>query len=420
MPRDAILSRAEAEQVPLDGVASELDGIVRRVAAARLRDPDTIDDVVQETLASVFAVRNRIGAEALAPYAIVTARNLVASLGRDADRHRRHLHRLVDVREVAQPEDELVRREEKTAIEEALRRLPDREREAVVGHEVMGVDTATLAKEQKTTPGGVAVRLARARARLRVEYLMVIYAGEPPTRRCRPVLVALSAGDKRRQLALGAPGHLLACDYCAALSEAVMQRRRSLAALLPLSLFGKAVDLFPRAKAAAALKLAGKAAVVKLAGATGALVIGAVVINGGGDPKTPDQSPAVSEPSSSPSCRRDTTIMTGDKESVSWRSGSLVALQGRTVVGCNLRVLSIPADEGFWVGTGTGSRAWVQLTTPGESVPDVDLDHTVSFTGRVVRHSSAFVGRLESTPGAALLRRQHHHIEVLDRDLRIQ
>ena len=420
MPRDRILSQTEAEQALLDEIVSELDGIVRRVAAARLRDPDTIDDVVQETLASVFAVRLRIGGDALAPYAIVTARNIVASLGRDADRHRRHLHRLVDVREVAQPEDEVVRQEERAAIEEALSRLPDREREAVVGHEVMGVDTATLAKEQKSTPGSVAVRLARARARLRVEYLMVLYAGEPPTSRCRPVLVALSAGDKRRQLALGAPSHLLACDYCAALSEAVMQRRRSLAALLPLSLFGRAVDLFPRAKAAVASKLAGKAAAVKLAGAMSALVvIGAVVMNGG-DPKAPAQSPTVRESSPQPSCRRGATIMTGDEESVSWRHGSLVALQGRTVVGCDLRVLSIPADEGFWVGTGTGARAWVQLTGPGESGPDVDVDDTVSFTGRVVRHSTAFVRRLETTRGAALLRRHDYHIEVVDRDLRIQ
>lgn len=112
--------------------------------------------------------------------------------------------------------------------------------------------------------------------------------------------------------------------------------------------------------------------------------------------------------------------MTGDEETVSWRHGSLVALQGRTVVGCNLRVLSIPADEGFWVGTGTGARAWVELTAPGESGPDVDVDHTVSFTGRVVRHSTAFVRRLETTRGAALLRRQDYHIEVVDRDLRIQ
>lgn len=401
-------------------MVSELDGIVRRVTAARLRDPDTIDDVVQETLASVFAVRHRIGADALAPYAIVTARNLVASLGRDADRHRRHLHRLVDVREVAQPEDEVVRQEERAAIEEALSRLPDREREAIVGHEVMGVDTATLAKEQKSTPGSVAVRLARARARLRVEYLMVLYGGEPPTIRCRPVLVALSAGDKRRQLALGAPSHLLACDYCAALSEAVMQRRRSLAALLPLSLFGRAVDLFPRAKAAMASKLAGKAVAVKIAGATSALVIGAVVINGGGDPKAPAQSPPVRESSPQPDCRTDATIMTGDEETVSWRHASLAALQGRTVVGCNLQVLSIPADEGFWVGTGTGARAWVQLAASGESEPDVDVDHTVNFTGRVVRHSTAFVRRLETTRGAPLLRRQDYHIEVVDRNLRIQ
>ncbi|MGI8700793.1 MAG: hypothetical protein ACR2JU_06245 [Nocardioidaceae bacterium] len=60
----------------------------------------------------------------LEPYAIVTARNLVASMWREQDRHRRNQHRIVDVRAPAAPEEELLRREERDAVTGALNRLP--------------------------------------------------------------------------------------------------------------------------------------------------------------------------------------------------------------------------------------------------------------------------------------------------------
>jgi anti-sigma regulatory factor (Ser/Thr protein kinase) len=60
-----------------------------------------------------------------------------------------------------------------------------------------------------------------------VEYLLELEQAEPPTARCRPVLLALSAGDRRRQRDLDAGGHLLACSWCARLSEALLDRRRT-------------------------------------------------------------------------------------------------------------------------------------------------------------------------------------------------
>ena len=47
----------------------------------------------------------------------------------------------------------------------------------------------------------------------------------PPTDRCRPVLFALSAGDRRRQRELDTAGHLLECDCCLGLSTALFDRR---------------------------------------------------------------------------------------------------------------------------------------------------------------------------------------------------
>jgi serine/threonine-protein kinase RsbT len=48
---------------------------------------------------------------------------------------------------------------------------------------------------------------------------------EPPTDRCRPVLRALSGGDRRRQEVLGASKHVLECEACARITEELFQRR---------------------------------------------------------------------------------------------------------------------------------------------------------------------------------------------------
>jgi RNA polymerase sigma factor (sigma-70 family) len=205
----------------------ELAPLLRRVIAARVRDHHVVEDLVQETLARVMATRRRLEPRTLAPYAVVTARNLTRSLATSEQRSKRHAHRLIDLREPALPEDEALRREETRAIATALGKLSQHDREALVAHEVEGTDTTTLAASRDSTPGAVAAQLNRARARLRVEYLLELDQAEPPTARCRPVLFALSAGDRRRQRDLDAGGHLLACSWCARLSEPLLDRRRT-------------------------------------------------------------------------------------------------------------------------------------------------------------------------------------------------
>jgi anti-sigma regulatory factor (Ser/Thr protein kinase) len=106
-----------------------------------------------------------------------------------------------------------------------LARLAPSEQHVLVAHEVEGRDTSSLAADLDSTPGAVAAHLARSRAKLRVEYLIEIN-GEPPARGCRPVLLALSAGDRRRQAELDAGHHLLDCDYCASLSAPLFDRIR--------------------------------------------------------------------------------------------------------------------------------------------------------------------------------------------------
>jgi RNA polymerase sigma factor (sigma-70 family) len=207
----------------------ELVPLLRRVIGSRVRDRHVVEDLVQETLTRVIAARRRLEPRTLAPYAVVTARNLTRSLATSEDRSRRHAHRLIDLREPVLPEDEALRREESRAITTALAKLPQQDQEALVAHEVEGTDTTTLAASRDSTPGAVAAQLSRARAKLRVEYLLELEQAEPPTARCRPVLLALSAGDRRRQRDLDAGGHLLACGWCARLSEPLLDRRRTAA-----------------------------------------------------------------------------------------------------------------------------------------------------------------------------------------------
>src|SRR4029453_42964 len=226
MTHDAGSAGGPASKLWHDDVL-ELAPLLGRVIAARVRDRQVVEDLVQETLTRVMAARRRLEPRTLAPYAVVTARNLTRSLATSQDRGRRHAHRLIDLGEPVLPEQAALRGEERRAITAALARLSRRDQEALVAHEVEGIDTATLASSRDSTPGAVAAQLSRARARLRVEYLLELEQAEPPTARCRPVLLALSAGDRRRQRDLDAGGHLLACTWCARLSEPLLDRRRT-------------------------------------------------------------------------------------------------------------------------------------------------------------------------------------------------
>ena len=202
----------------------ELRAIVRRVVGSRVRDAHLAEDLVQETLARVLAALDRIEPAATIPYAITTARNLVASTWRQAERDTRKLPLAVDPSAPPHPEDVLLQREEIDAVAAALTQLSPQDRDALLAHDVDGRDTSSLAADLHSTPGAVAARLKRTRARLRVEYLLAMDRTEPPTPVCRPVLMALSGGDRRRQQELDVDGHLLACGYCRGVSRPLADR----------------------------------------------------------------------------------------------------------------------------------------------------------------------------------------------------
>ena len=102
----------------------ELIPVIRRVVAARVRDFQLVDDLVQETLARVMAARDRIEQDTLAPYAVAIARNLVAAAGKGEDRAKRTAHLLIDEATNPPADGEVLQREENTVVGAALAGCP--------------------------------------------------------------------------------------------------------------------------------------------------------------------------------------------------------------------------------------------------------------------------------------------------------
>ena len=96
-------------------------------------------------------------------------------------------------------------------------------------------------------------------------------------------------------------------------------------------------------------------------------------------------------------------------------AAGLGGIAGETATATGVQVLSVPADEGFWVGSSDTERVWVQLTgAAGESPYQVQEGDVLDFEGAVVAHDQAFpteVG-VDEASGAAQLTEQGHHIEV--------
>ena len=62
--------------------------IVRRIIYSRVANRTMAEDLVQETLVKVLGAAHRVEPGMLEPYAIVTARNVIASMWKEQDRHR--------------------------------------------------------------------------------------------------------------------------------------------------------------------------------------------------------------------------------------------------------------------------------------------------------------------------------------------
>lgn len=371
-----------------------VEPVVRRVIGSRIRDPHDQEDLVQEALVRLLRTGPALTDGALVAYAIVTARNVVITKGREDERHRRLQPKTFERPETDGTEEAAVINAERDAMAAALRTLPEQDRDALVAHDAEGVPLAVLAEEQGGTPGGMAARLNRTRARLRVEYLLAFRRLSLPTPACRSVLLSLSAGDRRRQQALGAGDHLLGCETCAALSEPLLSRRRPLAIFAPFVALGDWAKAHPVQAASGA----GAAAV--------AAVVAVAVLSGSSPP------PARTAPPPPPS---PPPLVCGDLVAGRQRVGpsQLPAPAGQTVVAEDLLVQAVVGNgRAFWAGCGA-DRVLVEFegaTAP----PPLQAGQHVSFQGHLSENPPGFDDKvgLGADPARAQLDQQGRHVDV--------
>jgi len=196
--------------------------ILRRVVGARVANPADAEDLVQEALARVLQHQDRIEDGMLEPYAISTARNLVATKWRTEARQRSNRHRLHEPDEATSPDEHVLAAEDQETMARALQEFSEDERALLLAHEAEGRSLASLASQRGTTAGALAARIHRLRARLRAEYLLAL-EDRPPTDRCRTVLIAFSMRDRRRQREADAEMHLLECEFCSRVSPPLLE-----------------------------------------------------------------------------------------------------------------------------------------------------------------------------------------------------
>ena len=376
-----------------------LEPLVRRIAANRLSSRDDIDDVVQETLTRLLEARPRLELRTLASYAVVTTRHLVTSLQRRREIAERHAPKTFDPRAPLDPEERVLQLEEQRALLSGLARLREGERDALIERDVLDASTAEVAAKESTTPGAAATRLTRARARLRVEYLLAFRGlRDLPAPRCRSVLYALAAGDKARQVSLAAGDHIDECSSCASVVGPLIARSRRLAALAP---FGVVTGWIGR-------QIKAHPAHATVGGATAVAVAAVVALT-------------FVEPAAPPKDAPAWVLLIGGEKGLplppdfAWRTHV-----NDSVIARGAPVESVPLDEGFWIGTSNRNRLFAVITGGGESPVHVSATHRVWFRGRLIKNRAGSLHRLipRMSEGEGLLRRQGHHIVVKVEDLR--
>jgi hypothetical protein len=336
------------------------------------------------------------------PYAVVVARNLATSHAKTTMRHATALPRALDVTEPERPGDALLAGEARDAMAAALARLSDQERHDILAYYSDAPSPTATAQ----SPGALRVRMARTRAKLRLEYLLAFRHLELPTPRCRGVLLAISAGDMRRQREFDAGQHLLDCEVCATLSEPLGRRSIALTAIvIPAGLAAWAagkVRTQPVQTAAAAGAGAAAAAAV------------AVALSLSPHHSVPVPAPALASSAPVPALAPAVIsgLLVGGQAVPDADAGrSLTALAGRAVTASGATVVDTVTRNGFWIGTAR-AHVWVELVGPLRAFR-VQPGDRVWFSGVVVSHPPSYPARAGVTgSSAALLARQEAHLAV--------
>ena len=389
-----------------------IEPVIRRVVAARVANPSDIDDLVQDCLERLLGAHDRLAPETVLPYGIVTARNMVTSHMRTAARRATAAPLIADLREPDRPEDGLLAGEAHTAMETALNQLSAQERADILAYYDAVPATNGGAVEAS---GALRVRMARIRAKLRLEYLLAFRHAELPSEQCRRVLLAVSAGDTRRQRQLQAGQHLLHCPACATLSEPLSKRSAALTAFtVPVALLARLA-----AKARAHPAQAGASAAAGTAAVATAVIVGSGMLSASPAPARPHPpATAVStlRPSPSPPATIARLSIGGQ---VVTATRQVRAMVGSHADAAGVTVQSTVTHNGFWIGS-PALRMWVQLEGPLRPLHIVAGDH-LRFTGTVAANGSTYpAGAGVTGPDATLLQRQGAHIDVNTTNVQVE
>jgi hypothetical protein len=167
----------------------------------------------------------------------------------------------------------------------------------------------------------------------------------------------------------------------------------------------------------------------RCSGTSGSSRVGAVPNGGGpaeppparaspantGKAKAPDEDDADDRNRDAPAGDGTLTVEGEPVLPLSKAGENLSRYSGKRAVARRALVLSVPADEGFWIGTGRSNRVWVQLIgLPPESTYDVRPGDRVSFTARVRPNHPGFARDVGVTraEGARVLTAQRQHLNV--------
>ncbi|MDQ4145063.1 MAG: sigma-70 family RNA polymerase sigma factor [Actinomycetota bacterium] len=392
VPDEPVRSSSKTDGYVPNADIVDLAPVVRPVIRSRVADPETAEELVQETLTRVMEARPRLHDDRLVGYAIVTAKNLVRARASKEIVAERHAHQLLNLVQPEEPEAAVLRQEEQQAVKEAFGRLPPTDKMVLLEHDVKEKDHSTIAQESRSTPGNIAARLARARARLRLEYLLALRRISPPTGKCRSVLLAMATGDRRQQRALNVSQHLGQCSQCSALIEPLLRRRRGLAALFPLAGAGGLLERLRNWTRTPGGQVTGVAAATSILAAS-----------------------FLSSPCPA------TLAIDDDGPFPLPRVSDLGCYAGKTVQGEQVAVASVPSNEGFWIGSIEQEQIWVAIAITGESPNHILSGQRLSLRGQVVANPPDFIQRFGLSPeeGAERLGQAGYHVVVNPGDLRV-
>jgi RNA polymerase sigma-70 factor (ECF subfamily) len=182
------------------------------------QDKEDAEDIVQETLLSIFTHLDQFRAESkLSTWAFRIARNICLKKQRTrsgAPRYHEPLSHALHIKEEQKtPEQHFITHELWQQVHEGIRQLKPQYKEIILLRDVEGMNTAEVAEIMDISISAVKTKLHRARKLLR-EYLEIA----PAPQGCPDIRTIFSQhleGELKEKICISMQGHIEICSYCA-------------------------------------------------------------------------------------------------------------------------------------------------------------------------------------------------------------